>query len=216
MQDKTFHKSWLKNIEKRNNKHLNKINIFKYILKLILILLIIITIFIIYKWGQKMPDIELLSINKEINLYQPDTLISPKLLIKNNHNQPITIQALEAKKDIINSNVIILTKPNGHYQLSNKKNIYFYSTKGILNSKKSLLKLMESVEIKSSDELHLTTSNIVYNIKKNIINGEDIVKLDGKWGILKGIGFNYNVEKAIINIKGRPKLSLYNNKGKIK
>ena len=216
MQDKTFHKSWLKNIEKRNNKHLNKINIYKSILKFILILLIIITIFIIYKWGQKMPDIELLSINKEVNLYQPDTLVSPKLLIKNNRNQPITIQASEAKKDIINSNLIILKKPNGHYQLSNKKNIYFYSTKGILNSKKSLLKLMESVEIKSSDELHLTTSNIVYNIKKNIINGEGIVKLDGKWGILKGIGFNYNIEKSIINIKGRPKLSLYNNKGKIK
>ena len=113
-------------------------------------------------------------------------------------------------------NLIILKKPNGHYQLSNKKNIYFYSTKGILNSKNNLLKLMESVEIKSSDEIHLTTSNIVYNIKTNIINGEDIVKLDGKWGILKGVGFSYNLEKSIINIKGRPKLTLYNNKGKIK
>ena len=122
----------------------------------------------------------------------------------------------QVKKDIINSNVIILTKPNRHYQLSNKKNIYFYSTKGILNSKNNLLKLMESVEIKSSDEIHLTTSNIVYNIKTNIINGEDIVKLDGKWGILKGVGFSYNLEKSIINIKGRPKLTLYNNKGKIK
>ena len=64
--------------------------------------------------------------------------------------------------------------------------------------------------------MNLITSNIIYNFKNNLISGQEQVTLDGKWGILKGKGFSYNLESSIINLKGRPKLSLYNNKGIIK
>ena len=101
------------------------------------------------------------------------------------------------------------------FRSSNKRNIYFYSIKGILNSNKRILKLIENVEIISSDGTKLFTDNIIYNYKNNIINGEDEVTLDGQWGILKGKGFSYNLKSSIIKLKGNPKLSLYNNRGKV-
>jgi LPS export ABC transporter protein LptC len=215
IQDRNFHEKWQKNIEKNETNNVKKINFYRPTLKIVLIFFIIFTALVIYKWSNKIPDVELLNINKEQNLYQPDTLLSPKLLIKNKSNKPITIEAFQAKKDIENSNIIILKDPKGHYRVSNEKNIYFYSAKGILNSKKSVIELRESVKIESSDGMKLTTNNIVYNIKNNIVNGEDKVILIGKWGILKGKGFSYNVEHSILNLRGKPKLTLYN-KGKVK
>ncbi len=214
--DKVFHQTWHRNIQKRDVKQINKINVYKSILKIVLILLIIFTLLIIYKWSQKVPDIELLNINKVQELYQPDTLVSPKLLFKNKSNEPIIIDAFQAKKDIKDPNIIILEKPKGYYKLSNKKNIYFYSEKGILNSNKGILKLIKSVKIESSDGMTLITNNIIYNTENNIVKGEDKVILYGKWGILKGKGFSYNLKNSIINLSGSPKLSLYNNKGHIK
>ena len=49
--------------------------------------------------------------------------------------------------------------------------------------------------------------------QKNIVTGEDTINIDGDWGTLNGKGFNYNLDSSIIILKGRPKLSLYNNKG---
>ena len=214
-EDRTFHKNWQKNIQKNDANNIKKKFFYKPILKIGLLLLIIFTVLVVYQWSNKIPDVKLLNINKEQNLYQPDTLLSPKLLIKNKSNKPITIEAFKAKKDIENSNIIILEGPKGHYKVSNEKNIYFYSAKGILNSKKSVIELIESVKIESSGGMKLTTNNIVYNIKNNIVNGEDKVILIGEWGILKGKGFSYNVENSILHLRGKPKLTLYN-KGKVK
>jgi LPS export ABC transporter protein LptC len=213
--DKSFHKTWHQNINKYDAKHINKTNVYKTILKIVLVLLIIFTLLVIYRWGQKIPDLELLDIKTEQSLYKPDTLLKPKLLLKNKYNEPIIIEAFQAEKNADNSNIIILDKPKGHYKLSNKKNIYFNSTKGILNSNRGILELIENVKIKSSDGMNLITNDIIYNYKNNIVRGQDQVTLDGKWGILKGKGFSYNLESSIINLKGRPKLSLYNNKGLI-
>jgi len=211
--DRTFQNSWHRNIHDNTAKHLNKNDPYKSILKIFLLLLMILTLLIIYRWGQKMPDVELLSINKENNIYTPDTLLSPKLLIQNKSNAPITIEAFQAKKDVENSNIIILEKPKGNYKASNKTNIYFYSVKGILNSNKEILQLMESVEIESSDGTKLVTNNIIYNYKNNIVKGEGHVTINGKWGILKGKGFSYNLDSSIINLTGSPKISLNNNRG---
>ena len=214
-QDRAFHKNWQKNIQKNDGNNIIKRNVYKTILKIVLLLLIICAVIVVFKWGNKIPDVEILNINKEQSIYQPDTLLSPKLLIKNKSNEPITIEALRAKKDVKDSNLIILEFPKGNYKISNKKDIYFYSVKGILDSNKSIFKLIESVKIESSDGMKLTTNNIVYNIKNNIVNGEDKVILIGKWGILKGKGFSYNVENSILHLRGKPKLTLYN-KGKVK
>ena len=212
-ENRTFHNTWHKNIQNNDAQNINKKSIYKPILKIIFLLLLIFSILIIYRWSKKIPDVELLSINKAEYLFQPDTLLSPKLLIQNKSNEPITIEAFLAKKSVENPNIIILEKPKGQYKLSNKRNIYFYSIKGILNSNKGILKLIENVEIISSDGTKLFTDNIIYNYKNNIINGEDEVTLDGQWGILKGKGFSYNLKSSIIKLKGNPKLSLYNNRG---
>ena len=214
-QDRAFHKNWQKNIQKNDGNNIIKRNVYKPFLKIVLLLLIMCTVILVYKWGNKIPDVEILNINKEQSIYQPDTLLSPKLLIKNKSNEPITIEALRAKKDVEDSNIIILESPKGNYKASNKKNIYFYSVKGILDSNKSIFKLIESVKIESSDGINLTTNNIIYNIKNDIVNGEDKVIVIGKWGILKGKGFNYNLKKSIIHLRGNPRLTLYN-KGKTK
>ena len=215
-QDKSFHKTWHQNLKKYDSKHINKTNVYKTVLKIVLLLLIIFTSLVIYRWTQKIPDVELLDINTEQILYKPDTLFNPKLLIKNKYNEPIIIEAFQAEKDSENSDIIILEKPTGYYKLSNKKNIYFYSIKGVLNSNRGILELIENVKIISSDGMNLITNNIIYNFKNNIVSGQDQVTLDGEWGILKGKGFSYNLESSIINLKGRPKLSLYNNKGILK
>jgi len=214
-QDKSFHKTWHQNLKKYDSKHINNTNVYKTVLKIVLLLLIIFTSLVIYKWVQKIPDVELLDINRDQVLYKPDTLLKPKLLIKNKYDEPIIIEAFQAEKDSENSDIIILEKPTGYYKLSNKKNIYFYSIKGVLNSNGGILELIESVKIKSSDGMNLITSNIIYNFKNNLISSQEQVTLDGKWGILQGKGFSYNLESSIINLKGRPKLSLYNNKGTI-
>ena len=214
-QDRAFHKNWQKNIQKNDGNNIIKRNVYKPILKIVLLLLIMCTVILVYKWGNKIPDVEILNINKEQSIYQPDTLLSPKLLIKNKSNEPITIEALRAKKDVEDSNIIILESPKGNYKASNKKNIYFYSVKGILDSNKSIFKLIESVKIESQDGINLTTNNIIYNIKNDMVNGEDKVIVIGKWGILKGKGFSYNLKKSIIHLRGNPRLTLYN-KGKTK
>ena len=214
-QDRAFHKNWQKNIQKNDGNNIIKRNFYKPILKIVLLLLIICTLIVVYKWGNKISDVEILNINKEQSTYQPDTLLSPKLLIKNKSNEPITIEALRAKKDVEDSNIIILESPKGNYKASNKKNIYFYSVKGILDSKKSIFKLIESVKIESQDGINLTTNNIIYNIKNDMVSGEDKVTVIGKWGILKGKGFSYNLKKSIIHLRGNPRLTLYN-KGKTK
>ena len=213
--DKAFHKNWQKNIQKNDGNNIIKRNFYKPFLKIVLLLLIICTVIIVYKWGNKISDVEILNINKEQSTYQPDTLLSPKLLIKNKSNEPITIEALRAKKDVEDSNIIILESPKGNYKASNKKNIYFYSVKGILDSNKSMFKLIESVKIESQDGINLTTNNIIYNIKNDMVSGEDKVTVIGKWGILKGKGFSYNLKKSIIHLRGNPRLTLYN-KGKTK
>ena len=214
--NQTFHNTWHKNIQNNDTQNINKKSVYKPILKIISLLLLIFFTLIIYRWSKKIPDVELLSINKAEYLFQPDTLLSPKLLIQNKSNEPITIEAFLAKKSVENPNIIILEKPKGQYKLSNKRNIYFYSIKGILNSNKGILKLIENVEIISSDGTKLFTDNIIYNYKNNIINGEDQVILNGKWGTLKGKGFSYNLKSSIINLTGNPKLSLYNNRGIVK
>ena len=212
-ENKTFHNTWHKSIQNNDAQNINKKSIYKPILKITFLLLLIFSILIIYRWSKKIPDVELLSINKAEYLFQPDTLLSPKLLIQNKSNEPVTIEAFLAKKSVGNPNVIILEKPKGQYKLSNKRNIYFYSIKGILNSNKRILKLIDNVEIISSDGTKLFTDNIIYNYKNNIINGENEVTLDGQWGILQGKGFSYNLKSSIIKLKGNPKLSLYNNRG---
>ena len=214
-QDRAFHKNWQKNIQKNDGNNIIKRNVYKPFLKIVLLLLIFCTLIVVYKWGNKIPDVEILNINQEQSIYQPDTLLSPKLLIKNKSNEPITIEALRVKKDAEDSNIIILESPKGNYKASNKKDIYFYSVKGILYSNKSIFKLIGSVKIESQDGINLTTNNIIYNIKNDMVSGEDKVTVIGKWGILKGKGFSYNLKKSIINLRGNPRLTLYN-KGKTK
>ena len=96
--NRTFHNTWHKNIQNNDAQNINKKSIYKSILKIIFLLLLIFSVLIIYRWSKKIPDIELLSINKAEYLFQPDTLLSPKLLIQNKSNEPITIEAFLAKK----------------------------------------------------------------------------------------------------------------------
>jgi LPS export ABC transporter protein LptC len=213
VQDKSFHKLWMNNIQNRENNKNNKYNIYKYILKIITILLIFFVIFIIYRWSLKVPNIELLNISKEQNIHQADTLIKPLLLLKNKNSEIITIEAFTAKKDNIDPNIITLEKPNGHYKSSNKKDIYFYSTKGILNNNKEILELLDNVIINSSEGTKFYTDKLFYNTNNNIISSNDKVTINGNWGILYGKGLIYNLESSVIKIKGRPRLSLNSNKG---
>ena len=216
IQDKSFHKAWINNIQSREKKNSNNFNIYKYVLRIIIILLILFILLIIFRWWQKIPNVEILDINLEKNLEESDTLIKPILLFKNKNNKVITVEALTAKKNISNSKIIILEKPQGHYQLSNKKNIYFYSSKGILDSKEDLLELIGNVVVNFSKDTNFVTNKLLYITKENIITSDDIITVNGSWGKLVGKGFKYKIENSIISLKGRPKLSLNNSKGNIK
>ena len=215
IQDKSFNKAWINNIQSREKKNSNNFNIYKYVLKIIIILLILFTILIIFRWWEKIPNVEILDLNLKKNLEESDTLIKPILLFKNKNNKVIMVEALTAKKNISNSKIIILEKPQGEYQLSNKKNIYFYSSKGILDSNKDLLELLGNVVVNSSKGTNFLTNKLLYTMKENIITSDDIITLNGSWGKLVGKGFKYNIENSIISLRGRPKLSLNNNKGNI-
>ena len=215
IQDKSFHKAWINNIQSREKINNNNFNIYKYVLKIIIILLILFTVLIIFRWWKKIPNVEILNLNLEQSLKESDTLIKPTLLFKNNNNKVITVEALTAKKNISDSKIIILEKPQGEYQLSNKKNIYFYSSKGILDSNKDLLELLGNVVVNTSKGTNFLTNKLLYTMKENIITSDDIINVDGTWGKLVGKGFKYDIENSIISLRGRPKLSLNNNKGNI-
>ena len=216
IQDKSFHKAWINNIQSREKISNNSINIYKYILKIIIILLMLFTLLIIFIWWQKIPNVEILNLDLEQSLKESDTLIKPILLFKNKNDKVITVEALTAKKNISNPKIIILEKPQGNYQLSNKKNIYFYSSKGILDSNKDLLELIGNVVVNSSKGTNFLTNKLLYTMKENIITSNDIITVDGSWGKLVGKGFKYNIENSMLSLGGRPKLSLNNNKGNIK
>jgi LPS export ABC transporter protein LptC len=188
IQNKSFHKAWINNIQSREKTNSNNFNIYKYVLKIIIILLILFTILIIFRWWQKIPNVEILDLNLKQSLEESDTLIKPILLFKNKNNKVITVEALTAKKNISNSQIIILEKPQGRYQLSNKKNIYFYSTKGILDNNKDLLELIGNVVVNSSKGTNFLTKKLLYTMKENIITSDDIITLNGSWGKLVGKG----------------------------
>ena len=215
-QDKSFNKAWINNIQSREKNNNNNFNIYKYVLKIIIIFLLLFTILIIFRWWQKIPNVKTVNLNLQKSLEESDTLIKPILLFKNKNNKVITVEALTAKKNISNSKIIILEKPQGKYQLSDKKNIYFYSSKGILDSNKDLLELIGNVVVNSYKGTNFLTNKLLYTMKENIITSNDIITVDGSWGKLVGKGFKYNIENSIISLRGRPKLSLNNYKGNIK
>jgi len=216
LQDKSFHKSWINNIQKRE-KDITKNFIFnKFILKIVFVALIILSILIVLRWWQKVPNKKILNLDEQQNFSQPDTLVKPTILFKNKNNSIVTVKAYEAKKDIKNSTIIILKKPEGHYTISNKKDIYFYAAKGILDNNKQILELMENVIIQTSKGTKLFTNKLIYNVENNILSSNDNITLNGTWGTLNGKELIYNIEDSTVVIKGRPQLSLYNKKGNIK
>ena len=216
LQKKSFHKSWINNVQNREKASSKKFSIKKYILKIILVSLILISIFIVVRWWQKVPNEETLDIETEKNLNQPDTLIKPIILFKNKNNSVFTVKASKAKRELSEPTIIILQKPEGHYELSNEKDIYFYATKGILNNNNKILELKEKVIIESSSGTKFFTDELMYLVDKNIVSSKDIVNVNGSWGSLYGKGFIYNLEDATVSLKGRPKLSLSNSKGSIR
>jgi len=213
--DKSFYKSWDKKTNNRKLEDYNKRNIFKSILKYLLPFITIIIFIIIFQWVKNMPDYELINFSNETKDYEPDSLIKPKLLLKSKNNKPILIQATNTKKDVNNSNILFFDKPNGHYKLSKKITIYFSALNGILYIKENELKLNKEVEIKSSEGTNLKTTNISYDIENNVVNGNENVTLIGDWGELLGKGFIYNIDKSIIILNGRPKVTFKNNRGLI-
>ena len=215
MIDKSFYKSWDKKTNNRKLEDYNKHNIFKSILKYLLPFITIIIFIIIFQWVKNMPDYELINFSNETKDYEPDSLIKPKLLLKSKNNKPILIQATNTKKDVNNSNILFFDKPNGHYKLSKKITIYFSALNGILYIKENELKLNKEVEIKSSEGTNLKTTNISYDIENNVVNGNENVTLIGDWGELLGKGFIYNIDKSIIILNGRPKVTFKNNRGLI-
>ena len=215
LQNKSFHKSWISSVQNREKNTIKNLSIKKYILKIIFISLIILTAIIVLRWYQKVPNNEMLNIDKERNLNQPDALIKPTILFKNKNKSIVTVKASKANKDITDSTIIILDRPEGHYKPSNEKDIYFYATKGILDNNKQILELIENVIIESSKGTKLYTNKVIYIVDNNILSSNENVTVDGSWGKLNGQGLIYNLEESTVILKGRPQLSLYNNKGNI-
>ena len=215
LQNKSFHKSWISSVHNREKKTTKNLSIKKYILKIIFISLIILTAIIVLRWWQKVPNNDILDINKEQSLNQPDALIKPIILFKNKNKSIVTVKAAKANKNITDSTIIILEKPQGHYKPSNEKDIYFYATKGILDNNKQILELIENVVIESSKGTKFYTNKLIYILDNNILSSNENVTVDGSWGKLNGKGLIYNLEESTVIIKGRPQLSLYNNKGNI-
>ena len=215
LQNKSFHRSWISSVQNREKNTTKNLSIKKYILKIIFLLLIILTSVIVLRWWQSVPNNEMLDIDKEQNINQPDALIKPTILFKNKSKSIITVKASKANKDITDSTIILLEKPEGHYKPSNEKDIYFYAAKGILDNNKQNLELIENVIIESSKGTKFYTNKLIYIVETNILSSNDNVTVDGSWGKLKGQGLIYNLEESTVILKGRPKLSLYNNKGNI-
>lgn len=216
LQNKSFHKSWISNVQKREKDIVNNLNNNKYILKIIFLSLIILSFIIVLRWWQKVSNQEILDLGQGQYTNQTDTLVKPIILFKNKNNSVFTVKSTEAKRDILNSTIIILEKPEGHYKLSNEKDIYFYATKGILDNNKQILELIRNVIIESSKGTKFYSNSLAYIVDNNIIRSEDAVTVKGNWGSLSGKGFIYNLDSSNIRIKGRPVLSLSNKKGNIK
>ncbi len=213
MVNKSFYNSWEKKNIGRNKVDYNKNSVYRSSLKYLLPIIIISFIIIVVQWVKIVPEYEIINFNQKNKVYEPDSVIKPKLLLKNKNNKPILIQAKSTKKDIKNSNIFFLDEPNGYYRLSNNITIYFNATEGILHVDKNELKLNENVEISSSEGSNLKTTNINYDIKNSVIIGKENITLIGEWGKLLGTGFTYKIQESLIILNGRPKLTFKNNKG---
>ena len=60
LQNKSFHKSWINNVQKREKNISSNLSNNKYILKIIFLSLIILSVIIVLKWWQKVPNKEIL------------------------------------------------------------------------------------------------------------------------------------------------------------
>ncbi len=215
MLEKSFYKSWDKKNNNYKKEDFEKKNIYKSILKIFSPILIVAIFILLIKWVKIIPEYDVINFDENIKSNEPDSVIKPKLILKNKNNKPLLIQANQTKKDINDPNIIFLTKPKGYYKLSDKITIYFNAIDGILYIDKNELKLNKSVEITSSEGTNLKTLNIMYNIKNNIISGKENITLLGDWGKLFGKGFIYDIENSLITFKGRPKIKFNNTKGAI-
>ena len=82
LQNKSFHKSWISSVQNRERNATKNLSIKKYILKVIFLSLIILTSIIVLRWWQNVPNNEILDIDNEKNINQPDALIKPIILFK--------------------------------------------------------------------------------------------------------------------------------------
>ena len=213
MENKSFYNTWGKKANNLKNKDFNKRNIYTSILRYILPIIIISIFIVIIQWVKIIPEYEIINFDKKNKIYEPDNISKAKLLLKNKNNKPILVQALNTKKDINNSNIILFDKPNGYYRLSDKITIRFNSSDGILYIDQNELKLYRDVEIASTSGTNLKTTNIIYDIENSVIAGQENIILIGNWGKLLGKGFTYKIEESLIILNGRPKLTFINNKG---
>ena len=215
MLEKSFYKSWDKKNNNNKKEDFEKNNIYKSILKYFLPILVIGILILLIKWINIIPKYDVINFEENVEKNEPDSVIKPKLILKNKNNKPLLIQANQTKKDVNDPNIIFLTKPTGYYKLSDKTTIYFNAIDGILYLNKNELKLNKNVEITSSEGTNLKTVNVIYNIKNNIISGKENITLLGDWGKLYGKGFIYDIENSLITFKGRPKIKFNNTKGAI-
>ena len=213
MENKSFYNTWGKKANNLQSKDFNKKNIYKSILKYTLPIIILCIFIVIIQWVKIIPEYEIINFDKKNKIYEPDSISKAKLLLKNKNNKPILVQALNTKKDINNSNIILFDKPNGYYRLSDEITIRFNSSDGILYIDQNELKLNRNVEIASTSGTNLKTTNIIYDIENSVIAGQENIILIGNWGKLLGKGFTYKIEESLIILNGRPKLTFINNKG---
>jgi len=213
--EKSFYKSWDKKNNNNKKEDFEKNNIYKSILKYFLPILVIGILILLIKWINIIPKYDVINFEENVEKNEPDSVIKPKLILKNKNNKPLLIQANQTKKDVNDPNIIFLTKPTGYYKLSDKTTIYFNAIDGILYLNKNELKLNKNVEITSSEGTNLKTVNVIYNIKNNIISGKENITLLGDWGKLYGKGFIYDIENSLITFKGRPNIKFNNTKGAI-
>ncbi len=213
MENNSFYKTWDKKANHLQNKDFIKKNLYTSILRYILPIIIISIFIVIIQWVKIIPEYEIINFDKKNKIYEPDSISKAKLLLKSKNNKPILVQALNTKKDINNSNIILFDKPNGYYRLSDEITIRFNSSDGILYIDQNELKLNKDVEITSSLGTNLKTTNIIYDIENSVIAGQENIILIGNWGKLLGKGFTYKIEESLIILNGRPKLTFINNKG---
>lgn len=123
-------------------------------------------------------------------------------------SQPYEVKADRATRPSGEKNIVILQKPEGKISLSDQSQVNGASQIGRYDEMAKRLWLDGQVKLSDDKGYIMQSEEAVVDMTKNTAWGSKDVTIQGDFGIINGVGFQYFGNEAIIVVRGPAKATL--------